>query len=145
MDLAERCEMKLTLAVVTIAVICASGRPSATTVDRPLGSGLAASRASAVAAQDMAGDWNGTWQGTTVSGQTLVLELKIEGQRMTGRLLVGKQSAKISEGKVVGEAFALTTGPIDGHNVAGTGRMVGGSIEFTIDGVKAPLTLTRVK
>lgn len=139
--------MKLTLAVVTIAVICASGRPGATTIDRQPGqTGNAASiAAAAVAAQDMAGDWNGTWQGTTVSGQTLVLELKIEGQKMTGRLLVGKQSAKISEGKVVGEAFALTTGPIDGHNVAGTGRMVGGSIEFTIDGVKAPLTLTRVK
>jgi hypothetical protein len=29
--------------------------------------------------------------------------------------------------------------------VAGTGRHTGDAIEFTIDGVKTPLTLTRVK
>ena len=39
--------------------------------------------------------------------------------------MVGKQSANIMYGKVVGEAFALTTGPIDGHGVDATGRQVG--------------------
>jgi len=29
--------------------------------------------------------------------------------------------------------------------VAGTGRQVGDAIEFTIDGVKDPLTLARIK
>jgi hypothetical protein len=63
---------------------------------------------------------------------------------MTGRLTVGKQSANIIEGKVVGSAFAITTGPIDGHKVDATGRHVGDAIELTIGGVKEPLTLTRV-
>jgi len=89
--------------------------------------------------------WDGRWQGTTVSGQLLVLDLRVKGQRMTGRLMVGKQSADITAGKVVDESFALTTGPIDGHSVAGTGRHLGNTIEFTIDGVKEPLTLTRMK
>ena len=64
---------------------------------------------------------------------------------MKGRLTVGKQSANIIEGKIVGDAFALTTGPIDGYRVAGTGRHLGDAIELTIEGVKEPLTLTRMK
>jgi len=73
-----------------------------------------------------------------------VLQLQLQGQRITGRLKVGKQSANIMYGKVVGEAFALTTGPIDGHSVDATGRHVGDTIELTIEGVKEPLKLTRV-
>jgi hypothetical protein len=64
---------------------------------------------------------------------------------MTGRLTVGKQSANITAGKALDLAFALTTGPIDGHSVSATGRQVGDAIELTIEGVKAPLTLTRMK
>jgi len=89
--------------------------------------------------------WNGRWQGTTVSGHELVLQLQAQGQRITGRLTVGKQSADIVYGKVVGEGFAFTTGPIDGHGVDASGRHVGSGIELTIEGVKKPLTLTRVK
>jgi hypothetical protein len=63
---------------------------------------------------------------------------------MTGRLTVGKQSAKIIYGKVVGELFALTTGPIDGREVDGSGYLVGDAIELTIEGVKKPLTLARL-
>ncbi|HEX4346788.1 MAG TPA: hypothetical protein VHZ73_04410 [Vicinamibacterales bacterium] len=88
--------------------------------------------------------WQGTWQGTTVSGQPIVLDLQVKAQRMTGRLTVGKQSASITAGKALDNAFALTTGKIDGHSVSATGRQVGDAIELTIDGVKEPLTLTRV-
>jgi len=94
--------------------------------------------------QDTGSAWNGRWAGTTVSGQQLVLQLQLQGQRITGRLVVGKQSANIVYGKVVGDAFALTTGPIDGHSVDATGRHVGDTIELTIEGVKQPLTLTRM-
>jgi hypothetical protein len=59
--------------------------------------------------------------------------------------MVGKQSANIIEGKVVGDGFALTTGPIDGRKVDATGRYVGDAIELTVKGAKEPLTLTRVK
>jgi hypothetical protein len=88
--------------------------------------------------------WDGSWQGTTVSGHELVLQLQLQGQRMTGRLMVGKQSANIIYGKVVGDGFAFTTGPIDGHGVDASGRHVGDVIELTIEGVKKPLTLTRM-
>jgi hypothetical protein len=136
--------MKSTFAIVTIAIVCAAGRPIASTVDTP-----PARRAPSFALAPVAGQtetvWNGRWQGTTVSGHDLVLELQLQGQRVTGRLTVGKQSADIIYGKVVGQAFALTTGPIDGHKVDATGRHVGDAIELTIEGVKKPLTLTRVK
>lgn len=117
--------MKSVLAIATIALICTAG----------------------LFADQKAGDaWNGSWQGTTVSGHPLVLELQVQGQRMTGRLMVGKQSANIIDGKITGDAFALTTGPIDGRKVAATGRHVSDdAIELTVEGAKQPLTLTRVK
>jgi hypothetical protein len=125
--------MKSILAIATIAIICSGGNPIAT------------SFAPASAAQDTATMWNGKWQGTTVSGHPLVLQIQVEGQRMKGRLTVGKQSANIIEGKVSGQGFALVTGPIDGYKVSGMGRHLGDAIEFSIDGVKEPLTLTRMK
>jgi hypothetical protein len=127
--------MKSTLAIATITIICcAGGHPIATSFATTL-----------VAVQNTGIAWDGRWQGTTVSGAQLVLQLKVQGQRMTGKLIVGKQSANIIEGKVVGDGFALTTGPIDGHKVGGTGRHVGDAIELTIEGVKEPLMLTRMK
>jgi hypothetical protein len=115
--------MKMAWAIAAILVMCAAGQP--------------------LASQDAGHGWNGRWEGTTVSGHPLVLQLQIQGQRVTGRLTVGKQSANIIYGKVVGDAFALTTGPIDGHSVDATGRHVGDAIELTIEGVKQPLTLMR--
>ena len=137
--------MKSTLAIATIAIICAAGHPIATTVDMPLARRAPRLVLTLVAGQNTGNVWNGRWQGTTISGHQLVLQLQVQGQRMTGRLIVGKQSANIIEGKVVGDAFALTTGPIDGRKVDGTGRHVGDAIELTVEGVKEPLTLTRMK
>ena len=136
--------MKKTLAIATIAIICAAGHPIASTAELPLAR-RAPSFTLAPAGENTATVWNGRWQGTTVSGQQLMLELQVQGQRMTGRLTVGKQSAKILYGKVVGDGFALTTGPIDGHGVDGSGRHIGDAIELTIEGVKKPLTLTRMR
>ena len=136
--------MKSTLAIATIAIICAAGHPIATTVDIPLAPRAPSFALTLVADQNTGSVWNGRWQGTTVSGHQLVLELQLQGQRVTGRLMVGKQSADIIYGKVVGQAFALTTGPIDGHKVDATGRHVGDALELTIEGAKKPLTLTRM-
>lgn len=137
--------MKSTLPVATLAIVCAVAQLSATSVTVPL-----RRRAPDVAFTPLAGQnadtmWNGRWQGTTVSGQQLTLQLQLLGQRLAGRLTVGKKSAPIIYGKVVGEGFALTTGPIDGRSVDASGRQIGDAIELTIDGVKQPLTLTRVK
>jgi hypothetical protein len=137
--------MKTTLAIATIAIICAVGHPIATTVDMPLAPHAPTFALTLSAGQNSAFVWNGRWQGTTVSGHDLVLQLQTQGQHMTGRLTVGKQSADIIYGKVVGDGFAFTTGPIDGHGVDASGRHVGSGIELTIEGVKKPLTLTRVK
>ena len=114
--------MKSMLAIATMAFFFAAGHPMAATTETPL------------AQQNAPRVWDGKWQGTTVSGQALVLEIKMEGQRMTGRLVVGKQSAKITAGKVVGDGFALTTAAIDGQSVGATGRHMGEAIELTIDG-----------
>ena len=138
-------EMKSTLAIATIAIMCAAGHLVATTVDMPLAQRTPSFALLLPAGQNTGFVWNGRWQGTTVSGHELVLQLQTEGQHVTGRLTVGKQSANIIYGKVVGDGFAFTTGPIDGHGVDASGRHVGSGIELTIEGVKKPLTLTRVK
>jgi hypothetical protein len=137
--------MKTTLAIATIAIICASGHLAATSADMPLRRHALSVALTLLAGQNTAGTWDGRWEGTTVSGHQLVLQLQLQGQRITGRLTVGKQSANIVYGKVVGDAFAFTTDPIDGHSVDATGRHVGDAIELTIEGVKKPLTLTRVQ
>ena len=136
--------MKTAWAIVTIMISCAAGHPVAMSTNMPL-LGHAPSFAGApLGSQDIGSAWNGRWEGTTVSGQQLVLQLQLQGERITGRLMVGKQSANIVYGKVVGDAFALTTDRIDGRSVDATGRHVGDAIELTIEGVKQPLTLTRV-
>ena len=138
-------DMKTALAIAMIAFPFAAG-PIATTIDvQPLARPAASFAVADAAGQTTAIVWDGRWQGTTVTGQQLVLDLRVKGQRLTGRLIVGKQSADITAGKISGQAFALETGKIDGYAVAGTGRYVGDAIEFSIDGVKEPLTLTRVK
>jgi hypothetical protein len=136
--------MNTAWAIVTIALSCGAGHPAAMSSDMPLLRHPPSFAGASLAIEDSGIAWNGRWEGTTVSGHPLVLQLQLEGQRITGRLRVGKQSANIMYGKVVGEAFALTTGPIDGHSVDATGRHVGDTIELTIEGVKQPLTLKRV-
>lgn len=133
-----------TLAIATMAIICATGHPVATGVDMPLLRHAPSFALTPLSSQDTGNVWDGRWEGTTISGHPLVLELQLQGERITGRLTVGKQSAKIIYGKALRDAFAFTTDPIDGHSVDATGRRVGEAIELTVEGVKKPLTLTRV-
>jgi hypothetical protein len=137
--------MKTTWAIATIAIYCAAAHPSATIVDAALLRHAPGFALTSPAGQRTGRVWNGRWEGTTVSGNQLVLVLQLEGQRVTGRLIVGKQSANITYGKVVEDAFAITTSPIDGHSVDATGRYLGDAIELTIEGVKKPVTLTRTQ
>jgi hypothetical protein len=137
--------MKSALAIATVAIICVAGHPIATTGDMPLARRVPSFALTLAAGENSANAWNGRWQGTTVSGNQLVLQLQVQERRITGRLTVGKQSADIIQGKVAGDALSLTTGPIDGHKVDARGRHVGDTIELTIEGVKQPLTLTRMK
>ena len=137
--------MKTTLTIAAIAILSAAGHPMATTVNHSLTRRAPSIGFTLLAGQNTGFVWNGRWQGTTVSGQPLVLQLRVQEQRMTGRLTVGKQSANIVAGKALRDAFALVTDKIDGHRVDATGRLVGDTIELTIEGVKEPLMLTRMK
>ena len=87
----------------------------------------------------------GKWQGTTGSGRPLVLELKVNEHQLTGRLTLAQQSADITEGKVEGQTFSLTAGPLDGRTVVCTGRLAGNEVELIVQGVGSPLTLKRMK
>lgn len=87
----------------------------------------------------------GRWQGTTASGRPLVLDLKVDGQQLTGRLTLAQQPADITEGKVEGQTFSLTAGALDGRPIVAKGRFVGEELELTVQGVGSPLTLKRVK
>jgi hypothetical protein len=138
-------DMKTILAIASIAIIRAASPLVAPKVEMPLLRQAPRYALASLAGQNTDSAWNGRWEGTTVSGQQLVLQLQLQGDHITGRLMVGKQSAKIVYGKIVGDAFALTTGPIDGHRVDATGRLVGDAIELAIEGVTNPLTLMRVK
>ena len=91
-------DMKTALAIATIAFPFAAG-PIATTIDVPLARPAASFAVAEAAGQTTAIVWDGRWQGTTVSGHQLVLDLRVKGQRLTGRLMVGKQSADITAGE----------------------------------------------
>ncbi len=86
----------------------------------------------------------GKWQGATASGRPLVLDIKVVGKQLTGRLTLAEQPADITEGKAEGETFSLKARTADGPVVA-NGRMVGEELELTVEGVGSPLTLKRVK
>ena len=86
----------------------------------------------------------GVWHGSTVSGRPLVLDLRVTGQQLAGKLTLAQQPADITEGKVEGETFSFKASSADGPVVA-TGRLVGETLQLTVEGVGQPLTLRRVK
>lgn len=87
----------------------------------------------------------GKWQGATPSGQPLVLDVKVNGQQLTGRLTLDQQSSEITEGKLEAQAFSFKAGPLEGHPIVANGTLLGDDIELTVEGVGRPLTLKRVK
>lgn len=85
----------------------------------------------------------GKWQGTTPSKRQIVLDVKANGQQLTGRLTLDQQSADITEGKVEEKTFSFTA-TIDGRTLTFTGRLVGEDVELTPQGVQ-PVILKRAK
>src|SRR5574339_1121057 len=77
-------EMKGTLSIATIGIMCAAGHPIAASVAMPLARRSQSVDLTRVAGQNTANVWDGKWEGTTVSGHPLVLQIKMQGQRMTG-------------------------------------------------------------
>jgi hypothetical protein len=80
----------------------------------------------------------GKWQGTTASGRPVVLDVRVKGQEMTGKLTLGPQSTDISEGKVQEKAFSFRA-TMDGRTITLNGRLVGDDVELTVEGVANPV------
>ena len=85
----------------------------------------------------------GKWQGTTASGRPVVLDAKVRGQQLTGRITVGQQSAAMTDGKVEQNTFSFKA-TMEERTATFSGRLVGDHVELTVQGVSSPLTLKRV-
>jgi hypothetical protein len=86
----------------------------------------------------------GKWQGATASGRKILLDAKVKGQELTGRLTLAEQTADITDGKVEEKTFSFRA-TLDGRTPTFTGRLVGEVVELTVEGVASPLTLKRVE
>jgi hypothetical protein len=86
----------------------------------------------------------GKWEGATASGRPVALDLKVNGQKLTGTLTLAQRSADITDGKVEEKTFSFKT-TIEDRTSTFTGRLVGDDVELTVEGVANPLTLKRVK
>jgi hypothetical protein len=86
----------------------------------------------------------GRWQGETVSGRSVTLDLKAKGSELTGTITLVKEAAPISDGKVDKNTFSFTA-TVDGKTAAFSGVMAGDEVKLTVQGVKDPLVLKRVK
>jgi hypothetical protein len=86
----------------------------------------------------------GKWQGTTGSGRKIVLDAKVKGHELTGKLTLAEQTADIMDGKVEGKTFSFKAA-LDGRTPMFNGRFVGEVVELTVEGVADPLTLKRVE
>jgi hypothetical protein len=71
--------------------------------------------------RDAGAGFTGKWQGTTPSGRPLVLDLKVDGQQLSGRLTLSQESADIAEGKVEEQRFSLRAGSLEGLPRGGQG------------------------
>jgi hypothetical protein len=87
----------------------------------------------------------GKWQGSTESGRPVVLDVEVKGQELTGTFTVGQQSTDINEGKVEEKKTFSFKATIDNRTMTCNGRLVGDEVELTVQGVRNPLTLKRVK
>jgi hypothetical protein len=87
---------------------------------------------------------SGKWQGATRSGRQIVLDVKVNGQQLTGTLTVGEQSSEITEGKVEETRFSFKATIQEGTTTF-NGRLVGEEVEVTPEGGPGPVTLKRVK
>ena len=86
----------------------------------------------------------GKWQGATASGRPVALDVKVNGEQLTGTFTLGQQSATITEGKVEKNTFSFTA-TIEGRTPKFNGRLLGDEIELIVEDVPDPLTLKRVK
>jgi hypothetical protein len=87
----------------------------------------------------------GKWQGETGTGRPLLLDATIKGKALTGTLTVGPQTAELTDGKADEKTFSFTIA-IEGRTAACSGRLIEADVvELTVQDVRDPVTLRRVK
>jgi hypothetical protein len=86
---------------------------------------------------------SGKWEGTTGQGRRVSLELKSDGQQLTGTLTMDQQSGAISGGRVTGKTFSFKA-TVGERTSAFTGELKDDGIELTPQGAKNPVTLKKV-
>ena len=86
----------------------------------------------------------GKWQGETGNGRTVVLDLNVKGQQLTGTFTLGQQTVAIADGKVDGKAFSCKV-TIEGRSPTVSGELVGEHVKLMVEGVRDPLMLARAK
>jgi hypothetical protein len=102
----------------------------------------------------LAADFNGKWTATVESPrgtQTLTIDLKVDGAKLTGAVTTPRGEMAISDGKIDGDNISFATVMSrDGNEfkMLYTGKAVGDTIKFTRQAGDRPaqeFTATRVK
>lgn len=84
----------------------------------------------------------GTWEGETGQGRLIALEIKADGDQLTGMLTIDRRGSNISEGKVTGKTFSFKAS-LDGSTRVFTGELIGDEVRLTVEGARSPATLRR--
>jgi hypothetical protein len=102
----------------------------------------------------LAADFNGKWTATVESPrgtQTLTIDLKVDGAKLTGAVTTPRGEMAISDGKIDGDNISFATVMNRNGNefkMLYTGKAVGDTIKFTRQAGDRPaqeFTATRVK
>ncbi|WP_460636060.1 3-keto-disaccharide hydrolase [Larkinella harenae] len=80
----------------------------------------------------LAGPIDGKWAGTLADNYNLVLDLKAEGDKLTGTIGNANNSMPISDGKVDGNAFSFKT-EYQGNTLPVKGRIEGEKMYLSVD------------
>lgn len=88
----------------------------------------------------------GKWQGSTDGGASILLDLTVKGDALTGTLTRDGQSSPLSEGKVTKNTFSFKA-TLNDKAEALTGEMKGEELRVWLDrqGPEKAVVFTRVK
>src|SRR5688500_15589195 len=88
----------------------------------------------------------GKWQGETNSGSSIVLDLTVTGEALTGTFTRNEQSTPITEGKVAKNAFSFKA-TVNDQTAGFSGQLAGEDVKIWMDqqGPERAIVLKRVK
>jgi hypothetical protein len=88
----------------------------------------------------------GKWQGETNNGSSIVLDLTVKGEALTGTFTRNEQSAPITEGQAAKNAFSFKA-TVNEQAVGFSGELAGQDVKIWMDqqGPERAIVLKRVK